>query len=41
VSRGSSTTATDIGGFLHIRFASGVDAFVSAGRKSYFSSNSI
>jgi predicted dehydrogenase len=26
----------DIGGRVHIRFANGVDAFVSAGRKSYF-----
>ena len=32
----SSTTATDIGGRVHIRFANGVDAFVSGGRKSYF-----
>ena len=35
-SAGSSTTATDIGGRAYIRFASGVDAFVSGGRKSYF-----
>jgi predicted dehydrogenase len=26
----------DVGGRVHIRFASGVDAFVSGGRKSYF-----
>ena len=32
----SSTAATDIGGRVHIRFANGVDAFVSGGRKSYF-----
>jgi hypothetical protein len=31
-----STTATDIGGRVHVRFANGVDAFVSGGRKSYF-----
>ena len=35
-SAASSTTATDIGGRVHIRFANGVDAFVSGGRKSYF-----
>jgi predicted dehydrogenase len=29
-------SATDIGGRVHIRFANGVDAFVSGGRKSYF-----
>ncbi len=28
--------ASDIGGRVHIRFANGVDAFVSGGRKSYF-----
>ena len=28
--------AADIGGRVHIRFANGVDAFVSGGRKSYF-----
>jgi predicted dehydrogenase len=28
--------ATDIGARVHIRFANGVDAFVSGGRKSYF-----
>ena len=36
VSAANSTTATDIGGRVHIRFGSGVDAFVSGGRKSYF-----
>jgi predicted dehydrogenase len=29
-------TAEDVGGRVHIHFASGVDAFVSGGRKSYF-----
>lgn len=33
---GSSSAAADIGGRVHIRFANGVDAFVSGGRKSYF-----
>jgi predicted dehydrogenase len=28
--------ALDIGGRVHVRFANGVDAFVSGGRKSYF-----
>ena len=32
----ASTSAIDIGGRVHIRFANGVDAFVSGGRKSYF-----
>ena len=35
-SAASSPSATDIGGRVHIRFANGVDAFVSGGRKSYF-----
>ena len=30
------STAADIGGRVHVRFANGVDAFVSGGRKSYF-----
>jgi hypothetical protein len=33
---GEPTRAIDIGGRVHIRFAHGVDAFVSGGRKSYF-----
>jgi len=33
---GASTDAADIGGRVHVRFANGVDAFVSGGRKSYF-----
>jgi predicted dehydrogenase len=32
----STADAGDIGGRCHIRFANGVDAFVSGGRKSYF-----
>jgi len=32
----STTDAEDIGGRVHVRFANGVDAFVSGGRKSYF-----
>ena len=31
-----TTGAEDIGGRVHVRFANGVDAFVSGGRKSYF-----
>jgi len=31
-----SSAAADIGGRVHVRFANGVDAFVSGGRKSYF-----
>ena len=30
------STAADIGGRVHVRFANGVDAFVSGGRKCYF-----
>jgi predicted dehydrogenase len=30
------TAAADIGGRVHVRFANGIDAFVSGGRKSYF-----
>src|SRR4051812_38197135 len=33
---GRPGAAPDIGGRVHIRFANGVDAFVSGGRKSYF-----
>ncbi|MEO5820903.1 MAG: Gfo/Idh/MocA family oxidoreductase [Vicinamibacteraceae bacterium] len=33
---GARDGAEDIGGRVHIRFANGVDAFVSGGRKSYF-----
>jgi len=35
-SPGADADACDIGGRVHIRFANGVDAFVSGGRKSYF-----
>ena len=31
-----TTAAEDIGGRVHVRFANGIDAFVSGGRKSYF-----
>jgi predicted dehydrogenase len=31
-----ATTAADIGGRVHVRFANGVDVFVSGSRKSYF-----
>ena len=34
--RAGSSAAADIGGRVHVRFANGVDAFVSGGRKSYF-----
>lgn len=33
---GGSGDAADVGGRVHIRFANGVDAFVSGGRKGYF-----
>jgi predicted dehydrogenase len=34
--RAADPVDTDIGGRVHIRFANGVDVFVSGGRKSYF-----
>jgi predicted dehydrogenase len=34
--RATSDAAVDIGGRVHVRFANGVDAFVSGGRKGYF-----
>lgn len=35
-SAGGVHDAADVGGRVHVRFANGVDAFVSGGRKSYF-----